>query len=498
MLGRSAKGACKKLEGQRKGAKRSAKGTYQISLHVSEVKETAGAAAPTAMQWALFSSFVVVLAFLGGSSRADVAHNVLLRPLVALLVLPAAFSLRSADFKRGKAVLVLMVLALLWIISQLIPLPPTVWQALPGRIIIAEIDRLAGHANMWRSVSLAPLRGLDAVLAMTVPFGALFLALWAKASRSALLFALAASGIINATIGLLQFLGGSSSLFYLFAGADPGAVEGIFGNENHSAVFSAVSLLVIGRLMLEAPSVGVSPWRRLLLAPGFAINLLAILISGSRAGLFAALAALLASALMWSVASRHHARPPEGAENERSLKRGGRAALLVFAAATLMVVFAFIWLERAPAFEGMVQRNAFEDLRWALWPVLHEMAATHWLFGTGFGSFEAVYRLYEPTELLMPAYVNHAHNDWAQLVIEGGLPAVMILAGLVWWIVRAIVDLVRDAHAGKERMIFWSALVMIIAAASLVDYPLRTPTFQATVVWLLLCLSSDRASARNR
>lgn len=450
------------------------------------------------MQWVLLGSFLVALAFLGGSSRPDVTHNALLRPLAAFLVIPAAYNLRIVDFARGKVPMLLLMVAILWMASQLVPLPPSAWRKLPSRELIAEIDELAGHVDIWRPLSLAPLRGLDSLFAMVVPFGALLLALSAKASRRALLISLAALGVLNASLGLLQFLGGSGSLFYLFAGASSGAVEGVFGNENHSAVFSAISLLVIGRLMLEARSVGDPPWFRLSLAPAFAIILLAILISGSRAGLIAALAALLASALMWSVVSGRDVRPSGVGGKERLFKRRSRLALIVCAAAILIVVSAFIWLERVPAFEDITQRTAFEDLRWALWPVLREMAATHWLVGTGFGSFEAVYRIYEPSELLMPAYVNHAHNDWAQLVIEGGLPAVMILAGLVWWIVRAIVDLVRDANAGKERMIFWSALVMIIAAASLVDYPLRTPTFQATVVWLLLCLSSDRASARNR
>ena len=393
----------------------------------------------------------------------------------------------------------LLLSALFWTFLQLIPIPPDVWQSLPDRDTIAKIDQLAGHADLWRPLSLAPRGGLDSAFAMVVPIGALLLASSMRVPARALLLAIVGLGLLDATLGILQFLGGSGSLFYLFSGASPGAIEGIFGNENHSAVFSALVLLVIARLAL-ADGFSASPlWQSSALAAVFLVILLAVLVSGSRAGLFATLIVLLASAVMWALASRRHGGPSANSAVGRSSKARRRASIIGFAAAIVIVVLAFLWLERTPAASDLAEGNAFDDLRWALWPVLREMATTHWLFGTGFGSFESVYRLYEPTDLLLPAYVNHAHNDWLQLVIEGGLPAVLILSAFMVWVMRAVWFVGVGPGARAERCVFWGACLTIFAAASVVDYPLRTPLFQATFEWLMLCLCSDRdAGTRSR
>src|SRR5206468_5752244 len=42
--------------------------------------------------------------------------------------------------------------------------------------------------------------------------------------------------------------------------------------------------------------------------------------------------------------------------------------------------------------------------------------------GSGLGSFVRVYRLYESPDQVMPEYVIHAHNDYAELTLELGLP----------------------------------------------------------------------------
>jgi O-antigen ligase len=120
------------------------------------------------------------------------------------------------------------------------------------------------------------------------------------------------------------------------------------------------------------------------------------------------------------------------------------------------------------------------------------MAGDHWLLGTGFGSFDAVYRFYEPTDLLLTRYVNHAHNDWAQLVIEGGLPAVLLFLTGLGWLCRTLWITISRSEAAPGQLIFWAACLAILSAASFVDYPLRTPIFQCVCIWLLTSLATER------
>ena len=435
------------------------------------------------------------IAFLGGSSRPDPIQNALLRPIVALLLIPAFFNLRIADLARAKVAWLLLATLSLWMALQLFPLPPAVWHTLPDRQIIDAIDQAAGSNGVWRPISLAPFRGLDSTFAMLVPIAALSLATALRLPARVLLFAVAGIGLIDAAFGLLQVIGGTNSSLYLFAITSRGAPAGIFANENHSAAFSAIVLLIMTRLVLESQLHKDPPWIRLAFAPAFLFVLLAVLITGSRAGFIATLAALAASAAMAWLTMRGTRSDRSQARRKSDWRSPRGYALCGCAAAIVLVLLTFVWLERTPAVADMTDRTSFEDLRWSLWPTLGEIVKNHWVVGTGFGSFDVVYRIYEPSDLLLPRYVNHAHNDWAQLAIEGGLPAILLLAALLVWIVKSMAGLSRAGHTKGERLIFWTACLVIIAGAELVDYPLRTPVFQATFVWLLLCLSSDRASA---
>lgn len=443
--------------------------------------------------WLWFALFVIILALLGGSSRPDPLQNAVLRPIAALLLIPALYHLRAADFAQAKALLALGGVLLVWMIVQLVPLPPTLWQALPGRDIVAGLDRLAGIDGIWRPISLAPFRGFNALLAMIVPVVAALLMLSARLQTQAILLAITAMGALNAAFGILQVIGGVRSSFYLFALTNRGAPVGIFANENHAAVFAGIVLLIIARLAGGGRSGGLPTWARLALAPLYVLILLAVLISGSRAGLGAAALAVAAGGLiMWTDLRAREPASPAGRGASQRPQRYRTALVAGGGAAACLVAAAFILLGRAPAASDLLASSAtIDDLRWSLLPVLGAVMRDHWLAGTGFGAFDAVYRLYEPTALLLPLYVNQAHNDWAQLVIEGGLPAAACALGLIGWLAATIMRIARDKRSSRALVIFWITVLIIIMAASAVDYPLRTPIFQSVFVWLLLVLARD-------
>lgn len=392
----------------------------------------------------------------------------------------------------------MLALLAVWVVLQLVPLPAPVWQALPGREIVTALDAVAGLENVWRPISLTPFRGAESAFALLVPFTALLLALGMRMRFRALLFAIVGIGVIDAAFGLLQVIGGAESPLYLFAFSSRGAPAGIFANENHSAVYSAIVLLIITRLALQSQMQEDPTWIRFSYVPAFVLVLLAVLVTGSRAGFVATIAALISSAIMVSFATAGANTSPARGRGRLDLLSSRSLALGSCGVAVALVGLAFVWLERTPAVSDIMGRTSFEDLRWSLLPILGEMASRHWIAGTGFGSFDAVYRMYEPTDLLIPAYVNHAHNDWLQFMIEGGLPAICLLVTFLTWFIWSVASLRNAGGARGEKIIFWTACLVILAAAELVDYPLRTPVFQATAMWLLLCLTADRARAEAR
>lgn len=450
------------------------------------------------LRWLAIGLFLTVIALLGGSSRPDPIQNALLRPVIALFFIPALYHLRLADLAPVKWLMTLLGLMVAWMALQLVPLPPELWRSLPDRALIAELDELAGLDGTWRPLSMTPFRGLNSLLGVTVPIAALLLAILMKMTTRTTLLAIAAIGLIDAMFGLLQVAGKSESQFYLFAITHRGAPAGVFANENHSAVFSAVALLSIARFSIDEINPRNPFWLRPALAAAFTFILLDALVTGSRAGLIATFAALVAAVAMAWLKKRKSTAGVGVSRQVGNLKARGRLIIPAFAAVVALVIAGFVWLERTPALQNILLIDPSDDLRWSLWPLLTDMANMHWIFGTGFGSFDAVYRIYEPTELLLPAYVNHAHNDWAQLVIEGGLPAVVIsLVGLgwlgrTWWVV------LRKSDRKAVNIIFWFAWVSIVGAASIVDYPLRTPIFQCVVIWLLASLAFERARVASR
>ena len=436
--------------------------------------------------------FAASVALLGGSSRADPAQLIILRPLAVLFLIPALYLLRWDDMREIRFPVLLLGAFCLWMALQLVPLPPAIWQALPGREPIAAIDTLLGMDGQWRALSLAPARGWNSLASLSIPAAALLLALMARAGMRTLLLLIAAIGVFDALLGLVQMLDGASSALYFYRYSNRGSPIGVFANENHSAVFSACVLLVIARLWFDTRKRGGGGPLRVLFPAAFVLVLLAGIVSGSRAGFVATFIALLGTVLMTFSVYRQGLN-----SKRRPSPNGGRDTpsywiLIFIGGVALALPGLFFAFENIPALSDILAKDAFQDLRWKLWPTLQIMVVTYWPVGSGIGSFEQVYHIFEPDNLLRSSYLNQAHNDWVQFIIEGGLPAAAILLGLIFCLVRGLWVLGRSGSNVTARRIFWLAIFSIIAFASAFDYPLRTPVLQVVGIWLLLAFLLDR------
>lgn len=457
---------------------------------MNAIQKYKGAYSSAPTVWIILGVFAMLVAFSGGASRYDAIQIVLLRALSCLMLIPAIYYLSLKKLQRDWILLAFLGALVLLTAVQLVPLPPSIWQALPGREAIVGLDEALGLQDVWRPLTMTPMRTWNALGALIVPVAGLLLAISFAASARVLLHVVAGLGLLNALLGLMQVASGRFSPLYLYEVTNRGRVVGIFANENHSGVFAACSLLVVAHLSIRSLTDRGPKWMRLIYPAAFALILLAALVGGSRAGFAAAVGAVFVSFGLLVLA-------PKGGKGRSAVdpirgwmgRHPGMAIVLPFMA-ILATVLLFIALGRASAFDDLLARDSFSDLRWELWPVLVDMLRTYWLVGSGFGSFEQVYRVYEPAELLMSRYVNQAHNDWAQLIIEGGLVAGALLAAILLWIANAIWKL-ASVRSERTAALFWFGIFAMIGGASLIDYPLRTPLFQIVCVWLLLALSRD-------
>lgn len=441
---------------------------------------------------------LLLLAFtLGGSSRADTPYLLTLRPAAVLALGLALACVTRRDLAGQWPPALLALGAVLLPALHLLPLPPGVWRSLPGRELIAEIDAAAGLGEVWRPLTMTPPETLNALLAGVLPLAVILLAARIEpAARARLVLLALAFGALSGLIGLLQVLGDPRSPLYLHDITNNGSAVGLFANRNHQGVLLACMI----PLAFAAASIpwgdsggagggrrlyrrGITPeWRMPAAIAGACLLVPLILVTGSRAGLLMALVGLASVPLIVP-------RRAAGPAGRRALTR--RAWLGVAGAAVAALTLAAVWLGRDQALERLLGSTPEEDLRVQMLPTLWELLTLHLTWGSGLGSFERLYQVYEPASLLMPNYVNHAHNDWLEVALAGGLPALaLVAAGLAALALRAPVALWGEGDAWRPLRRASLACVAILGLASISDYPLRTPAgvavFALCAAWLYL------------
>ncbi len=316
-------------------------------------------------------------------------------------------------------------------VLQLVPLGPLAAAVSP---IGAEIQRQAGLATGSLTLSVAPQETLHA-LAQLAAYSLLFFAVFDGIPGPAEVRRLAAAFVV---LGFAHALGGILWHYQSTGRAYWGAITagnsfGPYINRNHFACLMGMTVpfgigFLLSRSHRRPPPDGDSgepganstsrraerDSQRFLF--GFIVSVMAgaLGLSLSRGGIVSTLAALsvLAVAIGARQATRRH---------------------LWKAAAAIAAALAFtVWLAAQPLLDrlGTLADSAAAAPRTSIWADTLRIAADFPLFGTGFGTLVEAFPRYQT---MSAGYlVTHAHNDWLQLLAEGGLAgtlAVLVLLG---------------------------------------------------------------------
>jgi len=164
--------------------------------------------------------------------------------------------------------------------------------------------------------------------------------------------------------------------------------------------------------------------------------------------------------------------------------------LLRFAIGTNVVALILAFQFGFVAFMQRAEDQGLKDLRWPVARITSQAAIANMPFGSGFGTFVPVYDKFAPRTLLAETYVNRAHNDWLELWLTGGAPAIILLIGFLTWFGVATFRLwssgepegpVLDLALAQAA----SIVIVLLLLHSVVDYPLRTPTL--SVLFAMAC-----------
>ncbi len=332
-------------------------------------------------------------------------------------------------------------------------------------------------AALAHTLLMSPTREeVSFLIAEAVLVLAVLLALNDRAKTHALVAGLVLIAVWEAGVALQQFVSGAPTPAYWLGRAFAGVIQtrayGTLGSPNVLAGFLLTGIAGAAILAMSLPGV----WRVL---PGAAlvVEIAALGVTYSRGG-YAGLAVLclVAAALSWPV--RRRAWP----------------VLLV------IVLVAAAALARLPAAGLRAQSMApgQEDTatsRRYIWKTGLAMWEAHRTWGTGIGTFNAVYSPFRapgvPATYAMIAIPGSAHDDYLQILAESGMvgAGLLGLAGL-WGLRRAGRRYARGGTDERVWLLGWAAGIAGIATASVVDENL----YVVTNVTMLLLLSAAVAA----
>lgn len=390
--------------------------------------------------------------------------------LLGLLILFIIFWTGMHCNSVGKQVKWLIYTSLCIIVLYLIPIPIEWWQQLPGRKLYSETISLVFNGNIpsfYHTLSLVPLHTLS-VLISCIPALALFLAASSLPTKHliGLICAFLISASLQAILGIIQHL--SDDPFWYF-GVWAYAPQGSYLNQNHLTAFMEMAEPLSLALMMYFIIMPVTrhrylKWLPAILFAGISLLLTYIpLITASRTGTALLLLSIILSFWVMTTPSiRKQVMLPIIAL--RLLLLG----LAIYLQLTLIQKVAQVVTEMQP-------KAVVGDLRFELWERIIDRLPDLLPWGSGPGTFAQAFKMQAPHNVDL--FINHAHNDYLQLVFEwGGFGIFVITAILILYLWRW--KIIFKQKEGLYRMLSSGAGIgmLIFLLFSLTDFNLHTPS----------------------
>jgi O-antigen ligase len=409
----------------------------------------------------LAPAYLLLCILLGGSTQGIWGNLALQLFGIAILAWAAIMPEEPSSNMRGPGFVELLVAAtLLIILLDVIPIPADLWQKLPGRDDIATGFSALGYGTPSLPISQAPYRSIEALFFAIPAVAALVATHRLRASPRAIAAAVIVGMILAIVVGVLQVGGGRRSWAYFYAISNPGAV-GFFANRNHMATLLLVGIPMAAAFYASGKSgQGSASGKKAVAAALLAVIALGLILNGSLAAYGLVIPVGLASVCL----------VPAG--------MSWRRLAMPIAGMALIGGVALLMTRPIAAVEANSNPQSSISSRAEIWSTTVSAIERSFPYGTGLGSFEQVYHQYENPTDVSRFYVNHAHNDYLEVVLELGLAgAILMILFLGWWAVTSVH--IWKSHLSTPFSRAATIAVAAILAHSIVDFPLRTAAISA-------------------
>ena len=202
-----------------------------------------------------------------------------------------------------------------------------------------------------------------------------------------------------------------------------------------------------------------------------------VAMSLSRGGFLALLAGCLVCLLIQLVQSPGSARP---------------ALLGVIVAGSALLVSWFGFDTVSDRLGTLLKGDAYRESRAPVWSELMPLTRNFAVWGTGYGTMQYVSPLYRDPAQDPDAVVEHAHNEYLEALIEGGLPRLALtLTGIALAYVLAFRALRRSLGQSAEGLVLGCLLALTtLVVHSIGEFGIHIPAIAILATVLIAQLSA--------
>lgn len=389
-------------------------------------------------------------------------------PLLIVMARRLSWSRPTDGLALFEGVFPLLLFILL--LSQLVPVPPIVRDWFSVDEPVAGLRQIVGGGS-WQPISLTPRGTLAALLSLVCPtilYYSVKSLSWER--RRQLLVVIFVFSILNVIVALSQSAFWQQGLFNFYGNATRWMSTGVFASQNH---YPAILYMVMPFAFATTLRFwNKRRWPIFVLLPVLVtivcLLVLGALLSRSRAGMTLTLLSFLLSSIVF-------------------MPWTGRKWLVIFPITAIIIApVLYVVDSYFGRISARLGADPVEDYRGAIFATTINAIYNNFPLGTGFGSFVSVYQMNETSNRILPAFVNFAHNDYLQIILEGGAAGLLLIAAFIIWYGLKVIGLLSGrGGSGRYEMRAAAMALFLVLLHTLVEYPLRTGALAA--VFAVFC-----------
>ncbi|MGD0506342.1 MAG: O-antigen ligase family protein [Terriglobales bacterium] len=283
---------------------------------------------------------------------------------------------------------------------------------------------------------------------------------------------MAVFGSVYAVFAVFQGFTSEGRIYWLIK-PRTGGLYGSYVNHNH---YAGLMELLLPIALVLAFSRLVREGKRVLLVFATIVMAASVFLCQSRGGMFAVVVETVFLALFWM------------------RQFSPRKSAAVFVAFCLVTAVFLAWI--APQQVGGRITDIHDPARWLIHRDSIRMFAAHPFLGSGFGSFAAAFPRYRA--FYDGFFINHAHDDYLELVLETGLAGFGVA---VWFIVVLYREGLRNLRPAKRSPAALTSTAALagctgLLAHSFIDFNLHIPA-NAALFYVLCAIATAPPVSRS-